>query len=126
MVSDEPTRESREPAENQPSLANLGLEIELLASAALARHDSSDDVFDRAAVLRDNAMGIIYDGDGSSDEERIGRLLALVPALLTVVDEARDTIGRLRELSGEADPEKTISPWDAAGRSAPSRPDWNS
>lgn len=106
-------------------LANLGREIELLATTALTLADSSEEIFDRAAVLRDNAMGIIYDGDGSSDEERIGRLLALVPALLTVVDEARDTIGRLRDLAGEADPEKAISPWDAAGRSAPDRPDWN-
>ena len=121
-VSDEPVSDE---ADNQPSLHNLGREIELLASAAVARQGSSDDVFDRAAVLRDNAMGIIYNGDGSSDDERIGRLLALVPALLTVVEEARDTIGRLRELSGEADPEKAISPWDAAGRSAPGRPDWN-
>lgn len=121
MVPEEPESEE---AEGQPSLANLGREIELLASAALARQGSSDELFDRAEVLRDNAMGIIYDGDGSSDEERIGRLLALVPALLTVVEEARDTIGRLRELAGEADPEKTISPWDAAGRSAPDRPDW--
>ena len=123
MVPEEPISEE---AENQPSLANLGREIELLASAALVSQGSSDELFDRAAVLRDNAMGIIYDGDGSSDEERIGRLLALLPALLTVVDEARDTIGRLRDLAGEADPEKAISPWDAAGRSAPDRPDWKS
>ncbi len=112
------------------TLAGLGREIELLArtasDAAFARPDSSEELFDRAAVLRDNAMGIIYDGDGSSDEERIGRLLALVPALLTVVDEARDTIGRLRELAGEPDPAKTVSPWDAAGRGAPARPAWDS
>lgn len=114
-----------EPDADSP-LADLGREIELLASTALARADSSEALFDRAAVLRDNAMGIIYDGDGSSDEERIGRLLALVPALLTVVDEARDTIGRLRELAGDADPEKAISPWDAAGRSAPEKPGWKS
>lgn len=112
------------------SLSALGREIELLArssaeAAALARAGDSDELFDRAAVLRDNAMGIIYDGDGSSDEERIGRLLALVPALLTVVEEARETIGRLRELAGEADPEKAISPWDAAGRSSPNPPDWS-
>lgn len=106
-------------------LAILSREIELLASTALERPDTTAELFDRAAVLRDNAMGIIYDGDGSSDEERIGRLLALVPALLTVVDEARDTIGRLRELAGEADPEKAVSPWDAAGRPAPARPEWN-
>ena len=111
--------------EDKPSLQSLGREIELLASASVARTESADEVFDRAAVLRDNAMGIIYNGDGSTDEERIGRLLALVPALLTVVEEARDTIGRLRELAGEADPEKAVSPWDAAGRSAPGRPDWN-
>ncbi len=111
-------------SDDRSPLDRLGREIELLASAALARTDSSEELFDRAAVLRDNAMGIIYDGDGSSDEERIGRLLALVPALLTVVEEARDTIGRLRELAGEADPEKAISPWDTAGRSAPDRPDW--
>lgn len=113
------------------TLAGLGREIELLAqsssdAAALARTGSGDELFDRAEALRDNAMGIIYDGDGSSDEERIGRLLALVPALLTVVDEARDTIGRLRELAGEADSAKAISPWDAAGRGAPALPDWDS
>jgi hypothetical protein len=118
----------REPDE---TLAGLGRDIELLArsaadSAALARGDTTEELFERAAVLRDNAMGIIYDGDGSSDEERIGRLLALLPALLTVVDEARDTIGRLRDLVGEADPAKAVSPWDAAGRGAPARPDWNS
>ncbi|MEO7350121.1 MAG: hypothetical protein ABIW32_09750 [Terrimesophilobacter sp.] len=111
--------------EDKPSLQSLGREIELLASAAVAQRHSSDEIFDRAAVLRDNAMGIIYNGDGSTDEERMGRLLALVPALLTVVEEARETIGRLRELAGEADPEKALSPWDAAGRSAPGRPDWN-
>jgi hypothetical protein len=113
------------------TLAGLGRDIELLArsaadSAALARGDTTEELFERAAVLRDNAMGIIYDGDGSSDEERIGRLLALLPALLTVVDEARDTIGRLRDLVGEVDPAKAVSPWDAAGRGAPARPDWNS
>lgn len=114
---------SESDAENP--LTVLGREIELLASSAIARADSSEELFDRAAVLRDNAMGIIYDGDGSSDEERIGRLLALVPALLTVVEEARDTIGRLREVAGEADPKKAISPWDEAGRSVPGRPEWN-
>lgn len=112
------------------TLAGLGREIELLArtasdAAALVRPDSSEELFGRAAVLRDNAMGIIYDGDGSSDEERIGRLLALLPALLTVVDEARETIGRLRELAGEQDPDKAVSPWDAAGRGAPTPPSWN-
>lgn len=108
----------------EATLAGLGREIELLASSALTRPDTSQEVFDRAAVLRDNAMGIIYDGDGSSDQERIGRLLALVPALLTVVDEARETIGRLRELAGEPDPAKTASQWDAAGRAAPAPPSW--
>ena len=108
----------------QDPLAGLGREIELLASSALARAEDSDELFDRAAVLRDNAMGIIYDGDGSSDDERVARLLALVPALLTVVDEARDTISRLRELAGEQDPDKAISPYDASGRSAPERPQW--
>jgi hypothetical protein len=113
----------------ETTLAGLGREIETLANtsaeaAALARTDHSEELFDRAAVLRDNAMGIIYDGDGASDQERIGRLLALVPALLTVVDEARETIGRLRELAGEEDPAKAVSPWDSAGRSAPERPSW--
>lgn len=113
----------------ESALDNLGREIELLAQsssdlAALSHPDTSEELFDRAAVLRNNAMGIIYAGDGSSDEERIGRLLALLPALLTVVDEARDTIGRLRDLAGESDPGKAISPYDAVGRSAPSRPDW--
>jgi len=114
-----------------PTLAGLGREIELLAqssaeAASLAHPDPSGALFDRAAALRGNAMGIIYDGDGASDQERIGRLIALVPALLTVVDEARDTIGRLRDLVGEVDPARTVSPWDAAGRGAPARPDWGS
>src|SRR5690606_39891194 len=73
-------------------------DLELLANSAdLTRPGAPDDLFARAAVLRDNAMGIIYDGDGSTDQERIGRLIALVPALLTVVDEARDTIERRSE-----------------------------
>lgn len=114
----------------EQTLAGLGQQIELLAqtSADLAsrRGDANAELFERAAVLRDNAMGIIYDGDGSSDEERIGRLLALVPALLTVVDEARDTIDRLREQVGESDPAKAVSPWDAAGRGAPDLPRWDS
>lgn len=112
-----------EPDAESP-LAELGREIELLASSALARPDTSQELFDRAAVLRNNAMGIIYDGDGSSDQERVARLLALVPALLTVVDEARDTIGRLRELAREQDPDKATSPYDAAGRSEPAPPRW--
>jgi len=119
------TRRVSTESEAPSPLDALSREIELLANTALERPNTSDELFDRAAVLRDNAMGIIYDGDGSTDEERIGRLIALVPALLTVVDEARDTIGRLREVAGEQDPAKAISPYDAAGQSAPNRPDWN-
>jgi PII-like signaling protein len=48
-----------------------------------------------ADVLEGNAMGIAY-GDGTA-EEKLGRLVALVPMALEVVDEARDTIARLRE-----------------------------
>jgi PII-like signaling protein len=48
-----------------------------------------------ANVLEDNAMGIVY-GDGTT-EEKLGRLVALVPMALEVVDEARATIARLRE-----------------------------
>lgn len=120
-----------EPRESTPAsddaLTNLGREIELLAaSASLAKPDDADALFERAAVLRDNAMGIIYDGDGSTEQERVGRLLALVPALLTVVDEARDTIERLRDAAGEKDPPKLISPYDAAGKDEPGRPTWGS
>jgi hypothetical protein len=50
----------------------------------------------------------------------------LIPALLTVVDEARDTIGRLRDLAGEPDAPKAISPYDAAGKKAPAKPTWGS
>jgi hypothetical protein len=106
------------------SLQKLEAEIHSLASSALARTDTPEQIFERAAVLRDNAMGIIYDGDGSSDTERVGRLLALIPALLTVVDEARDTIGRLRDLAGEPDAPKAISPYDTPGRRAPAKPTW--
>jgi len=48
-----------------------------------------------ADVLEGNAMGIAY-GDGTA-EEKLGRLVALVPMALEVVDEARATIARLRE-----------------------------
>lgn len=48
-----------------------------------------------AEVLEDNAMGIAY-GDGTPDE-KLSRLVALVPMALEVVDEARATIARLRE-----------------------------
>lgn len=129
MTADEsPADESPAASAARPddTLANLGREIELLAaSASLARRDDADELFDRAAVLRDNAMGIIYDGDGSTEQERIGRLIALVPALLTVVDEARDTIERLREAAAEKDPPKLVSPYDVAGKDEPRRPSWD-
>lgn len=109
------------------SLARLGRQIELLAASVdVDRAGSADDLFDRAAVLRDNAMGIIYDGDGSTEQERVGRLIALVPALLHVVDEARDTIERLREVAAERDAPKLVSPYDAAGKGEPGRPTWGS
>jgi hypothetical protein len=107
------------------ALSRLEVEIQSLASTEISRIASApDEVFERAAALRDNAMGIIYDGDGSTDTERVGRLLALIPALLTVVDEARDTISRLRDLAGEPDAPKAISPYDAAGQDRPARPTW--
>jgi hypothetical protein len=107
------------------ALTRLEVEIQALASTEIARVASTpDEFFERAAALRDNAMGIIYDGDGSTDTERVGRLLALIPALLTVVDEARDTIARLRDLAGEPDAPKAISPYDAAGKQRPERPTW--
>lgn len=113
-------------ADPHDAFRHLGRELELRRTAPPPASDDPDGVFERAAVLRDNAMGIIYDGDGASDEERVGRLLALIPALLSVVDEARDTIGRLRELSGEQDPAKAISPYDERGREAPHPPHWDS
>lgn len=111
---------------DEGALARLESEIQALASTEIARiHDSPEQIFERAAVLRENAMGIIYDGDGSTDTERVGRLLALIPALLTVVDEARDTISRLRDLANEPDAPKMVSPYDAAGKGSPARPTWD-
>ncbi len=107
------------------ALTRLEVEIQALASTEITRIPGTpDQIFQRAAALRDNAMGIIYDGDGSTDTERVGRLLALIPALLTVVDEARDTISRLRDIADEPDAPKAISPYDAAGKDRPSRPTW--
>jgi hypothetical protein len=107
------------------ALTRLEVEIQALASTEISRIASTpDEVFERAAALRDNAMGIIYDGDGSTDTERVGRLLALIPALLIVVDEARDTISRLRDLAGEPDAPKAVSPYDAKGTDRPTRPTW--
>jgi hypothetical protein len=115
----------------EDALTRLEGEIQALASTEISRiqHgsgqlDSPERIFERAAVLKENAMGIIYNGDGSSDTERVGRLLALIPALLTVVDEARDTISRLRDLANEPDAPKLISPYDARGASGPERPNW--
>lgn len=47
------------------------------------------------AVLRDNTFGIL-DGEGTTDE-KITRLLALLPMAFEVMDEARSTIARLRD-----------------------------
>lgn len=49
----------------------------------------------QADVLAGNVMGIT--GSASSPEEKLMRFAALVPMALEVVDEARDTIRRLRE-----------------------------
>lgn len=46
-------------------------------------------------VLRNNVFGII-DTEGT-DEEKIGRLLALLPVYYHVTEEARATITRLRD-----------------------------
>lgn len=76
--------------------------LEAFATSKLALTDEHpDSFFHEAAVLKGNALGIIYDGDGSTDAEKVQRLLMLIPALLTVVDEARDTISRLRELEDD-------------------------
>lgn len=119
--------EDRDPAPSAGrSLAKLEAELQARASTDLARSDSPELIFRRAAVLRDNAMGIISEGDGSTDADRVGRLLALIPALLTVVDEARDTISRLRDVAGEPDEPKAISPYDASGKGRPGKPRWDS
>jgi len=52
-----------------------------------------------ADALEGNAMGIAY-GNGTA-EEKLGRLVALVPMALEVVDEARSTIARLRAENDE-------------------------
>ncbi|MBX3067674.1 MAG: hypothetical protein IT191_07660 [Microbacteriaceae bacterium] len=111
--------------DDDSELSALGREIERLATVVTRSSSNETELFERASALRDNAMGIIYDGDGSSEGERIGRLLALVPALLNVVDEARDTISRLRDLVAEQDPAKAVSEWDSVGRADPSRPTWS-
>lgn len=46
--------------------------------------------------LAGNALAVPYAGDDASAGERLGRVLALIPALFGVVEEARDTIERLR------------------------------
>lgn len=74
--------------------------LETFATNDLVLSSEDDDKYlQDAAVLKGNALGIIYDGDGSSTSEKVQRMLMLVPALLTVVDEARDTISRLRDVA---------------------------
>jgi PII-like signaling protein len=64
----------------------------------------------KAEVLAANTFGIMY-GESSS-EEKLGRLAALVPMALEVVDEARDTIKRLRERVEQLEDERAAC-WDA-------------
>ena len=47
------------------------------------------------AVLKGNTFGIL-EGDGTN-EEKIGRLLALIPMYMEIEYEARATISRLRD-----------------------------
>ncbi|MCX7523440.1 hypothetical protein OSC27_14285 [Microbacterium sp. STN6] len=69
---------------------------ELPASAALARRRPGGAAMPaKAHALEGNALGIVH-GEGTT-EEKLGRLVGLVPMALEVVDEARDTIARLRE-----------------------------
>lgn len=90
----EPTQS--EPTQSEPTQSELEV-LESFATSDLALiGEDPDTFFHEAAVLKGNALGIIYEGDGSTNAEKVQRLLMLIPALLTVVDEARDTISRLR------------------------------
>lgn len=59
------------------------------------KHLARPDFNDSAAVLKGNTFAIL--SSQGSIEDQIGRLLALIPMSLTIVEEARDTIARLRD-----------------------------
>jgi len=59
------------------------------------KHLARLDFTDSAAVLKDNTFAIL--SDQGTIEDKIGRLLALIPMSFTIVEEARDTIARLRD-----------------------------
>ncbi|WP_111719949.1 hypothetical protein [Homoserinimonas sp. OAct 916] len=95
----------RNPVEHARMTDSEHAALEAFAAADLnLAEDRPETFFDEAAVLKGNAMGIIHSGDGSSNAEKVQRLLMLVPALLTVVDEARDTISRLRDIEDRLKP----------------------
>lgn len=97
--------DDQQPARTDRMTGSEHAELEAFAAGDLSQAESDpDSFFDDAAVLRGNAMGIIHEGDGSTNAEKVQRLLMLVPALLTVVDEARDTISRLRDIEDRLKP----------------------
>lgn len=53
------------------------------------------DFMDSAKVLENNAFAIYFTAD--TVEDKITRLLALIPLSIEIVEEARATIARLRE-----------------------------
>lgn len=101
---------AHQPEDHRPAEADRLADSEHAALEAFAAGDLSlaehhpESFFNEAAVLKGNAMGIIHEGDGSTNAEKVQRLLMLVPALLTVVDEARDTISRLRDIEDRLNP----------------------
>lgn len=100
-----PRAHDRETARTERLAASEHAALEAFAAGDLSlAEEHPESFFDEAAVLKGNAMGIIHAGDGSSNAEKVQRLLMLVPALLTVVDEARDTISRLRDLEDRLKP----------------------
>lgn len=60
-----------------------------------------DDCIDNELELpsREDVFGLI--NGPLTTEEKIGKLLAMIPVAFQIVDEARETIARLREQVGE-------------------------
>ncbi len=77
------------------NMQKLGSVVARSASRQMVSNELTESQEQQFQILRDNTFGII-DSDGTIEEKRT-RLLNLLPMAFEVVDEARETIRRLRD-----------------------------
>lgn len=77
------------------NMQKLGSAVARSASHQMVSNELTESQEQQFQILKDNTFGII-DSDGTIEEKRT-RLLNLLPMAFEVVDEARETIRRLRD-----------------------------